>query len=252
LKRAVATPRSSRGSVRTARARNAAAAENEAAATHGPSSPDRVVEAIKRGILLGRLLPGQRLIEAEMTRDHAVSRGPVREALKRLAAEGVVELSRHRGAFIRRLTRRQMLELLLVLEGVVGLAVRHAALCMKKKPEHRARLEAAYEKLQEHGPTGDRGRQSMDRNGFYDAIFAIADNRELARIHPAVPTQILRLQVYPYLSRENRQRQFADYTLLYEALCSGDSRAAWRVVVRHVRRSRMQVRRLPAEAFAPA
>lgn len=228
----------------------AVAPEPAAQEAHGPSSPDQVVEAIKRGILLGRFVPGQRLIEADMTRDHGVSRGPVREALKRLAAEGIVALSRHRGAYIRLLTRREVMELLLVLQAIVGLAARVAALRMKK-PENRARLKAAFERLNDHGPIGDRVLQSMDRNGFYDAMFAIADNRELARIHPVVPTQILRMQVYPYLSAEDRRQQFADYKLLYDAMRAGNSRAANRIVISHLRRSRMQIKKLPDEAFAP-
>lgn len=218
-------------------------------ATHGPSSPDQVVHAIKHGILLGRFVPGQRLIEADMTRDYKLSRGPVREALKRLAAEGVVALSPHRGAYIRLMTRREMLELLYVIEAIVCMAMRHAAPRMKK-PEARSRLKAAYDRLSLHGPDGDRVLQSMDRNRFYDTIFEIAGNGELARLHPVVPTQILRMQVYPYLSSEDRAQQFADYKLLHEALRAGLGREAQRIVSRHLRRSRLQVRRLPDEAFA--
>ncbi len=217
---------------------------------HGPSSPDVVVDSIKHGILLGRFVPGQRLIEADMTRDYKVSRGPVREALKRLSAEGIVALSRHRGAYIRLLTRREVIEILQVLQAVVGLAVRLAAVRMRKKPEYRARLKIAYDKLSEHGPIGDRVLQSMDRNGFYDAIFEIAGNRELARLHPVVPTQIMRMQVYPYLAVSDRKQQFADYKLLYDAMRGGHSRDAHRIVVSHIRRSRMQIRKLPDEAFA--
>lgn len=213
------------------------------------SSPDQVVEAIKHGILLGRFVPGQRLIEADMTRDHRVSRGPVREALKRLHAEGIVVLSRHRGAYIRLLTRREVLEILVALEAVVGLAVRLAALNIARG-DHRDRLQAAYEKLNAHGANGDRVLQSIDRNAFYETIFHIAGNHELSRIHPAVPTQILRMQVYPYLALRDRERQFSDYRLLYDTIRSGDSRAAHRVVVRHLRRSRLQIRKLPDGAFA--
>jgi DNA-binding GntR family transcriptional regulator len=217
---------------------------------HAPSSPDLVVAAIKHGILLGRLVPGQRLVEADLTRDHKLSRGPVREALKRLAAEGVVTLSPHRGALVRLMTRREMIELLYVLQAVIGLAVRLASLRMKKM-EARSRLKRAYEKLSEHGPSGDRALQSIDRNAFYDAIFEIAGNRELARVHPVVPTQILRMQVYPYISAEDRQQQFADYKLLYDALRAGRGREAQRIVLSHTRRSRLQIKRLPDEAFAP-
>lgn len=217
---------------------------------HGPSSPDVVVDSIKHGILLGRFVPGQRLIEADMTRDYKVSRGPVREALKRLSAEGIVALSRHRGAYIRLLTRRETIEILQVLQAVVGLAVRLAAVRLKKNPAFRARLKSAYDKLSEHGPIGDRVLQSMDRNGFYDAIFEIAGNRELARLHPVVPTQIMRMQVYPYLAASDRKQQFADYKLLYDAMRAGNSREAHRIVSSHIRRSRMQIRKLPDEAFA--
>ncbi len=60
------------------------------------SSPDKVVDAIYRGILMGRFVPGQKLIEADLGLSFGVSRGPIREALKRLSAEGVVESTRHR------------------------------------------------------------------------------------------------------------------------------------------------------------
>ena len=220
-----------------------------ATAPHGPSSPDLVVETIKHGILLGRFVPGQRLIEADMTRDHRVSRGPVREALKRLHAEGIVALSRHRGAYIRLMSRREVLEILVALEAIVGLGARLAALNVGLR-DHRARLQTAYDKLNAHGANGDRVLQSIDRNAFYEAIFHIAGNRELARIHPAVPTQILRMQVYPYLALRDRERQFSDYRQLYDAIRSGDSRDAYRIVVRHLRRSRLQIRKLPDGAFA--
>ena len=55
------------------------------------SSPDSVAATLLDGIKSGRYVPGQRLIEADLTAELDVSRGPVREALKRLAAEGVTD-----------------------------------------------------------------------------------------------------------------------------------------------------------------
>src|ERR1700739_4452377 len=95
--------------------------------THGPSSPDQVVTAIKRGVLLGRFVPGQRLIEGDLTHNLRVSRGPVREALKRLSAEGIVSLTLHRGAYIRALHREEAKQILMVLEALTGLAANLAA-----------------------------------------------------------------------------------------------------------------------------
>ena len=66
------------------------------------------MQAITAGIESGRFVPGQRLTEAELTRQLGVSRGPVREAFKRLAGEGVLDLTRHRGAVVRAQTREEV------------------------------------------------------------------------------------------------------------------------------------------------
>jgi DNA-binding GntR family transcriptional regulator len=217
--------------------------------THGPSSPDQVVASIKRGILIGRYVPGQRLIEADLTRDLRVSRGPVREAFKRLAAEGVVALSPHRGAYIRLLTRAEVGDLLQVLNIMIGLAAQLASMHIDEG-DNRLLLSVAFERLNRHGPAGDPLPLAIDRTGFYDAIFEIAGNRELTRMNPVVPTLILRMQVYSYSTPQFRAHQFADYRQLFDAINRGDARQARRIVERHVRGSQMQIRRLPDEAFA--
>ena len=240
-----AAARAKRTGVAAERSRPVAAVSR----AHAPSTPDQVVDAIKRSILLGRYVPGQRLVEADLTREQQVSRGPVREALKRLAAEGVITLSPHRGAHVRLLSRRESVELLYVVQAIVGMAVRQAASRMELS-DSRPKLRAAFEQLSRRRPSDDRVLLSIDRNAFYDAIFDIAGNRELARVHPAVPTQILRMQVHSYLPAASRELQFADYRQLYDALREGEGAAAVRIVNRHARRSRQQLRQLPDAAFA--
>lgn len=221
------------------------------------SSPDLVVSAIERGILYGRFVPGQRLIEADLTRDLKISRGPVREALKRLAAEGVVALTPRRGAYIRALTRAEVLDLLQVLQVIMRLAVGMAAARIRrdrstKTHGYAEKLTQAYELLESQGANGDRVLQSIARTRFYDAILEIAGNRELVRINPVVPTQILRMQVHSFVPPETHQRQFDDYQRLYNAMIDGDPKMAKRVVNLHIRRSRIQMLHLSDEAFAPA
>ena len=91
------------------------------------SSPDQVAQVLLDGIKSGRIVPGQRLIEADLTSELRVSRGPVREALKRLSAEGLVRLIPHRGAYIRKLTRREVMDILVIQETLTALAARLAA-----------------------------------------------------------------------------------------------------------------------------
>jgi DNA-binding GntR family transcriptional regulator len=216
---------------------------------HGPSSSDRVARLITNNILQGRYVPGQRFIEADLARDYRVSRGTIREALKHLSAERVITLSRHRGAYVRVLSKAEALELVQLLAVLSGLA---ASLASEKIDEgdNRGKLKAAYERLRQDGVNADRVVHSLDRNSFYDVIFEIAGNSELSRINPTVPTQILRMQVHPFLTPKDLAELFADYKPLYEAISGGDGKKAKRAIETHTRRRGMQFGRLPEEAFA--
>ena len=79
------------------------------ARVHQKSIPDQVADAIGKGILMRRFVVGQRLVEADLTRELGVSRSTVREALRILASSGVVDLTPHRGAVIRSLTAKTRL-----------------------------------------------------------------------------------------------------------------------------------------------
>ena len=83
-------------------------------------------------------------MESDLTRDLKVSRGTVREALKKLSAEGVVQLSPHRGAVIRALSRQDAEVLLLVLEVLCCLAARLAAINIDMN-NHRKCFSAAMQ-----------------------------------------------------------------------------------------------------------
>ena len=86
-----------------------------------------IVERLREGIMAGRLQPGSRLVESDLTSRFAVSRGPVREALRRLTADGLIEHWPHRGAVVRRLTEREIRELFLIRIEMEALAARLAA-----------------------------------------------------------------------------------------------------------------------------
>jgi DNA-binding GntR family transcriptional regulator len=222
---------------------------DKAAAAHGPSSSDRVAKAVASSILSGRWFPGQRLIEHDLARDMQVSRGTVREALKRLAAERVIALTPHRGAYVRVLSREEALELLQVLTAIYGLGATLAAQNIGKG-DNRKRLTAAYVQLRDDGPRSDRIVHTIDRSSFWDVFLEIAANRELIRINPSAPTQILRMQVHPFLSPQDLEELFADYSVIYEAVMKGDAKKARRALEMHNRRRAEQAARLPDAAFS--
>ena len=93
---------------------------------HGATVPF-IVARLRDDILARRVSPGARLVEGELTARFSVSRGPVREALRRLSAEGLIEHWPHRGALVRRLTLREIRELFEIRVEMEALAARLAA-----------------------------------------------------------------------------------------------------------------------------
>jgi DNA-binding GntR family transcriptional regulator len=91
------------------------------------SSTDRVINHITDGVLAGRYVPGQRLVELDLTRAIRVSRGPVREAFRRLDALGILARTMHRGACVRTLSRAEAVDLMIAIEGIDILTSRLAA-----------------------------------------------------------------------------------------------------------------------------
>ncbi|MGR9090640.1 MAG: GntR family transcriptional regulator [Gammaproteobacteria bacterium] len=215
------------------------------------SSPDSVAAALLDGIKTGRYVPGQRLIEADLTAELDVSRGPVREALKRLAAEGVVQLIPHRGAYIRKLTRREVMDILTIQEVLTALAARLAAEHIDSG-DNRNRFQRAYEKLIALRDQRDTDVMLDERARFYETLVTLGDNRELSRFVPIPQTNLLRTQLSEYAGRRERDRQFREYDSIAKHVLAGNGPAAESVMQRHIRNTRTSINRLGDEAFANA
>ena len=218
---------------------------------HGLSSPDAVVDAIVSGIRLGRFVPGQKLVEADLTQSIGVSRGPVREALKRLAAEGIVSLTRHRGAYIRVLTRAEVDQTLVVLEVLTGLMARLAAETVRRGG-HAAKMREAFRWLAIYKAGSDSGIEQIEkRRHFYDTLAEIGGNQELDRILPAMQIHLLRMQTLPYQTAEDKRLQLLSYSEVTEAVLAGNPKLAERAMRKHLRRTRAHLKHVSDAAFAP-
>ena len=103
------------------------------AANPAPDAPlenrtlrEQVIDHLREEILTSRLAPGTELGEAALARSLGISRGPLREALGALTAEGLVTIVPRRGAVVTRLTRKEFIDAYQVREALESLAVRLA------------------------------------------------------------------------------------------------------------------------------
>lgn len=211
------------------------------------SSPNKVYSGVLQGLYEGRFVPGQRLVESDLSRTYQVSRNSVREALSRLEAERVISLSPHRGAQIRLLTRHEASGILAIVELMVGLAARLAAVNIK-----RAKAEKRFESILVTLLSFEKQSDSLDflraRNAFYRELVETGGNEELMRVMPSMHVHLLRVQFrrfYPVPEREG----FREYERIGKAVMAGDAKRAELAARAHVRRIADNLEELPDDAF---
>jgi DNA-binding GntR family transcriptional regulator len=222
----------------------------KSAKPHSLSSPDRVVAALTDGIRAGRFVPGQRLVEGDLTHSLGVSRGPVREALKRMSAEGVVTLTLHRGAYIRAMQRDEATKILMVLEVLTGLAASLAAETVQQNADdYKQKMKDAFDHLKHIHDNGSMVSYLDERRHFYDTVIEIGGNEQIARILPTMQIHLLRMQFKSYWTSEENDDRFNDYSLITAAILQGNPKKAERQMRMHIRRIRAGVARLPDAAF---
>lgn len=188
------------------------------------SPRDIVFRDIIRGLYEGRFAPGQRLVEGDLTALYGVSRGPVREALSRLAAEGIVELRPQRGAVVRRLSRAEAIDIMRVVGSLMGLAAR-LAVGRIDAPGMAARLQTLLAELESFDPSNPAPDYAIARDRFYGALIDLAANAELRRRMPAVQVHLVRVQFRADMSQADATRH-ADYRAIVAAVIARDPDAA--------------------------
>lgn len=217
----------------------------------GADTPQSAADAVFHGIVQGlaqqRFVPGQRLVEVDLAAQFGVSRNSVREALQRLAAQGLVDLFRNKGAAIRTLSPQETLEVLDVAERMTGLLARSAARGIAHGAPT-APIQAALAQLHEADRSQDADAFASARRGMYRALLAASGSRELRRLLPSIHMPIVYAQHRPATLQQVRMR---DYQAMCDAVLAGDAAAADAAGMQHVRNVREAIaRRLGAVGLA--
>lgn len=217
-------------------------------AVHTVSASDAVFFGIVNGLEMQIFVPAQRLVEADLAAQFGVGRNSVREALQRLAAEGFVELSRHKGAAVRLLSTQDTLDVLDVAERMTGLLARAAALNASTSGMLPL-LKSCMKEINSADAAKDAAAFAKARRRFYRTLLDIGGNRELKRLFPAIQMPIVLAQFrLPTLQK----LRVHDYRKIATAVVGGredEADAAGIAHVRHVRDEIVRVLNRPPVDF---
>ncbi|MBS0506480.1 MAG: GntR family transcriptional regulator [Proteobacteria bacterium] len=193
---------------------------------------DQAAERLRQQIFAGQLAPGSFVDEVALCEQLAVSRTPLREALKVLAAEGLLRHEPRRGCFVAEITERdvdQIFPVIALLEGRAAFeATEHAG------PADIAALELLHQRLREHAAAGRITEYYEANYAIHEAFITLADNRWLAQVIGDL-RKILRLARHQTLQAPGRlQQSLAEHLQVFAALKSGDAAAAEQAMRQHL------------------
>ncbi len=209
---------------------------------------ERVFLHLKDGILSGRYAPGQRLIEADLTAEFGVSRGPLREAFRMLSAEGLVESIPYRGAIVRRLSRQETQELFQIRGALEVLAARLASENIDL-PGVRGRFEQAIAPIWREAPR-NIGMTYLDENRvFHQAVADISGNEQLAVLCRQMQLPLIMFQLSGMLTPETLALSNREHRAIATAILAGDADTASTGMKSHLERARLFASQLPRSIF---
>lgn len=194
----------------------------------------RLARAIAAAIVDGGLAPGERLDEAGLAARYGVSRTPVREALRELAASGLVEHRPHRGAVVALPDAPRLCGMFELMAELEATAARFAALRME--PRERRALEALHVEAAEAMRTGDAAAYEAMNLRFHHAIFAGSHNPFLEET-----AQAMRVRIRPFsrgqFNLDGRlMLSHAEHGEIVTAIARGDAARAEAAMRLHVGR----------------
>lgn len=191
-----------------------------------------VTESIRQAIAAGRYGPGERMPERDLCELTGVSRTLVREALRQLESEGLIEVVAHRGPIVSRITAAQAIGVYQVREVLEGLAAQlfadHAS---------QADREALHAALEELKAATAPEKRLASKNKFYDALIAGTGNEALGKSLYMLNSRVMLLRGRSLQAPNRWPQSLQEIDALVMALDARDPAKAKALAMEHVRRA---------------
>ncbi|MEL6206207.1 MAG: GntR family transcriptional regulator [Pseudomonadota bacterium] len=197
-----------------------------------PALAVEVANSLRDLILEGELAGGEKIREKELTERFGVSRTPLREAMKMLSSEGLIELIPNRGAVISQSSTEDLMDAFPVLAALEGLAGAQAA--ERATDEELAEISRLTRELQAAFDETDRPQYFDINQSIHNAILAASRNAILERTHATLASQVHRARYQANLESARWKRAVIEHTQISEALTERRADDAKRLLHDHM------------------
>lgn len=209
---------------------------NFAPQTHSLSRPSLHIELVNRlqsMIVDGKLLPGSKVPEKDLCEQFGVSRTPLREALKVLAADGLISLEPNRGAWVSKVTLEELREVFPVMGALEALSGELA--CANITDEQIAYVRDLHNEMVQHFKDENLDAYFQVNQKIHEAILEAADNATLSTQYRSLASRIRRARYLANMSQERWQQAIEEHERILEALENREGEKLADILKRHLK-----------------
>ncbi len=204
----------------------------------GKRVKESIYSDLRKAIIFGKLGPGERLIEIQLSQQYNCSRGPIREALSKLAQEGFVEIFPNRGASVAKISSEEVADYYSLLALLEGKAVEWATPNLNQKDF--ALLDHIQKLLHQSLDKEEEVRMrlwSEHNRSFHQVFWVRCGNRKLREAVENIRQQIFRFR-YTSLMVASYEDYYKDHEEIIAAAKAGNAEEAGQAMVRHIDRAK--------------
>lgn len=216
------------------------AKETELSMGNDTSLRNKVFRYIKTQIINGNYCPGESLVESKLAEELGVSRTPIREAVRLLELEGLVETTPNKGAVVLGISHKDVEDIYAIRQLVEGLAARWAA--EKISPHDKKEMHKILDLMEFYAQRGDIDEIADLDNQFHHIIYEASGskilNLTLSNLHQYV--QLARLESLRMPRR--LEKTLAEHRAIMQSFLDNDPDQAEIAVVEHVRQAYLNIK----------
>lgn len=198
-----------------------------------------IFNTLREAIIVGELKPGERLMEVQLSEKMGVSRTPVREAIRKLELEGLVNMIPRKGAHVADLSVKDIIDVLEVRASLDGLATSLSASRITddelKELKH---IQTQFAQYVEKGNLHGLVKKDVE---FHDIIYRSSRNEKLIQIANNLREQVQRFRVIYLKDYSSTQEIIREHMDIYESLNNRDSQAAQKIAQQHIKNQEMAI-----------
>lgn len=203
---------------------------------------DAITGHLRDMIIEGELEPGERIYEGPLCKRLGVSRTPLREALRYLASEGLVDLTPQRGASVRKFSAKDVEDMLVLIRSLEELAGRLA--CQKGTDDEINEVRRLHDRMLEQYRAGNRLEYYKTNQRIHSTIVALSHNESLIQVHASLQSKLKRVRFIGHEGREKWASAVAEHESMIASLERRDALALSTALGEHLEHAWDRVRDL--------